>query len=1284
MNSKLKLLCLVSCLLINLRPAEAQVNASWSGDANPPNNLFSDPANWNGGTVPTGTASVSTTATIDLPGTATTLSGDLVVTGSVVVNATTAGFTAYTVQVNHGGVLSLDIPTGGTFTVNGTGYTSFIGGLDDGTSGTFNLTGPGTFYLPTGTNDFGVGQGSKGTVTQTAGFFDAAGNVNVYIGGDAGVVGNATSTGSGIGVYTISGTSTFTANNLYIAPGSTVGTGTSTGAFIINGGIVNANNVILGVDDTSGVNGTGTISNSTGTLTQSAGLLNVADNLDIGENPGSVENYALSGTGTLSASTLTIGDLAGSSGTFTQSGGTGTVTTAMNVGNNGNGIYKMSGGSLTISVDAELNVGAGTGTGLLVLSGGTLTTNGALNIGAASGTGTFTLTGGGTLDLEGGATLGGGGSAGVFNDNGGTIDYNSSLVVSDGSTFNQNANNTPSSTNPLVLESGGVYNLNAGTLSIGGDFETPGTSGISATSGALFNFAGGTVATTSAWTDELDGTVTGNSTINTAGGSATLTGDLTGGGTLTVTGGGTVAIDTTAGDSSSGSWGIDVVDGTVNALATTFPASGNIAIGSSGIVSMTTAGSSALGGALSGSGAFDVTFGATTDTLELTRAASFTGVTTLSGGGTLQVLNGSFGNIGTDGGTNKLVIGAGTGSGLVDLTGNNTYTGLTTVDSGYTLRAHNFTGAVTNSGSLGSNVALTNTPGTTTLTIGGNLVSTGTLLIRTNSLNADLFHVGGTANISGTLDFVDPAAGSITGTLVTTNAPGDLTYTGPSTLNPNRFVSVSIAPNGANQDLILTLNASTVSSVPGLNLTPNQSAIAGPLNGFIINSSGLNPNQFANLSKLLNDIGRAGTSNSQLAANLDQIGPESLQYAPTIAIINATSMVQSVDGFTSNINHSLEGFDTSAINIVAPGFDSDMGRSMQSMFAYDPSPGGFHQAAPNGTNYYPDGESGTISDSAPAAASGSSPVSSSSERMSDTPAPSPFRTEANSVTLRKPWSRFSEFIGADVTVADLNQDQGITYAPSSKASYSAVGAIGGIAYRMTSNLSAGILFDYKHTDAKTDSAGSKMDVNAYSPGVFATLDEKGFFLNGVFSYGIDNYSNSRSVPSVGSVATSNPNGTQYVGDLDGGYEFHPAREWTVTPLAGLTYTHLDVDSFNEIGASPDNLDVAAQHDDSLRSRLGASVVFTVHPGQLTLQPNLTFMWQHEFMDQNPLITSSFSDISSQTFSIHSVGMGRDSALVGIGLTATLDNSMAIFLEALADANGNYNAENIVGGFKGSF
>ena len=238
---------------------------------------------------------------------------------------------------------------------------------------------------------------------------------------------------------------------------------------------------------------------------------------------------------------------------------------------------------------------------------------------------------------------------------------------------------------------------------------------------------------------------------------------------------------------------------------------------------------------------------------------------------------------------------------------------------------------------------------------------------------------------------------------------------------------------------------------------------------------------------------------------------------------------------------------------------------------------------------------------------------------------------------------------------------------------------------MTSHLAAGVLFDYNHTDAKTDSNGSKTNINTYSPGLFATYFDHGFFVNGLFSFGYNNYSNSREINFLNESASSHPAGQQYVGDLDFGYDFHPDKTWVLGPTVGATYTHLDINSFSETGANDSDLTINSQSADSLRSRLGGHVVMQTNTGDVLLQPNLSIMWQHEYLDDSADITSSFNDFSSSSFTIKTPAPSRDSALVAIGLTATLNNSMALYLNYIADVGaGDYFAQSVYGGFKARF
>ena len=274
---------------------------------------------------------------------------------------------------------------------------------------------------------------------------------------------------------------------------------------------------------------------------------------------------------------------------------------------------------------------------------------------------------------------------------------------------------------------------------------------------------------------------------------------------------------------------------------------------------------------------------------------------------------------------------------------------------------------------------------------------------------------------------------------------------------------------------------------------------------------------------------------------------------------------------------------------------------------------------------------------------------------------------------------------ATSVLGELNQDNSGSNQPH--ANYVAGNATAGISFRMNSNLAAGVLFDYNHTDALTSAQGSHVRVDSYSPGIFATYFDRGFYANGLFTFGYNNYSDNRNIDLGGAALTANshPNGEQFAPNIDVGYDFHPLRHLLVGPTAGLGYTHLDVDSFQESGASVADLHVDSQSADSLRGRIGGKAVYVVQAGNVIFQPTLTASYQHEFLN-NPYDLESSLDIpGTPSFATRGSNPGRDSGLIGLGVTATFDGSMNLYLNYLAEIGGeDYFVQSIEGGLKASF
>jgi len=233
------------------------------------------------------------------------------------------------------------------------------------------------------------------------------------------------------------------------------------------------------------------------------------------------------------------------------------------------------------------------------------------------------------------------------------------------------------------------------------------------------------------------------------------------------------------------------------------------------------------------------------------------------------------------------------------------------------------------------------------------------------------------------------------------------------------------------------------------------------------------------------------------------------------------------------------------------------------------------------------------------------------------------------------------------------------------------------------NLLIGLAAGYGHTDVTLDNNGSSATVDSYSPGIYASYADKGWYANFYGDYVHNAYTQSRVIGFLGQTADSAPEGNEGVVNLDGGYDFRRGA-FTFGPLAGLQYTHLTVDGYTENGSIAD-LSVNEQNADSLRSRLGGRVSYTFSHCGLTFTPHLDASWQHEFLDQSRGITSQFNDGGVGSFSVQTTNPSRDSALADLGLNAEINRTVTVFADYEVQAGQeNYFGQSVQGGVKIGF
>ena len=642
-----------------------------------------------------------------------------------------------------------------------------------------------------------------------------------------------------------------------------------------------------------------------------------------------------------------------------------------------------------------------------------------------------------------------------------------------------------------------------------------------------------------------------------------------------------------------------------------------------------------LGGTSQTVGAVDIT-GASTLQNGTLNGASFTDSAT---SGTVDITA----NLAGAGGLDK------SGAGVLALNGTNSYHGDTAI-SGGTVLVGNLSAFGTGNVSM-SNGTLETGNGVHQINVAGNYTqSGGTLVLNVTGHmpgvdpGYEFLNVTGTANLGGAL-MVDVSAPYIpaNGDRFTFVQAGAITG-GFTSVQTNLF-SLSITQQGAGI-IILQLPFATL---PGVPYTPNESSIAQSIDAGLL-ANNLNPD-FATLVAALNR--QAGGSPAALAAAMSELSPEKFaSFSSTSrfnqAVFDSEALNQYLDsrrGRNGNFISNGTQIDTSGLTVSDPSMDPGLNMVHSQLLAWSPA-----SRAP-----------GLLSDSSDSILAGI--------RMED----------PNSLTpSAEPVNKAHFFIDGSVVAAQGFSQSDVPHFDST------TGSIGlGGDYQFGPHFLVGALFNYSHTDATLDNEGSTAYVDSYSPGIYASFADKGWYANGLASYSHNDYAENRQIAFLGSQAKGSPSGDQVSASLTGGYDFH-AGNWTFGPTLGVQYTHLQMDRFTETGSVGD-LTVNGDDADSLRSLLGAHISYEVASHGIIFHPHLSASWQHEFMDQSRGINASLNAVGGGSFIVQTTQPSLDSALIDLGLNVDLNRTATIFADYMTQVGqDDYFAQFLQGGVRIGF
>lgn len=238
---------------------------------------------------------------------------------------------------------------------------------------------------------------------------------------------------------------------------------------------------------------------------------------------------------------------------------------------------------------------------------------------------------------------------------------------------------------------------------------------------------------------------------------------------------------------------------------------------------------------------------------------------------------------------------------------------------------------------------------------------------------------------------------------------------------------------------------------------------------------------------------------------------------------------------------------------------------------------------------------------------------------------------------------------------------------------------------------AGIGLGYARSMIDGKTFGSSTNFDTYQATAYLGRESGPWFVYGNASFGWNDYSGTRHISfgGVDRLAQSDYSGQDYTGFATTGYHF-PTPWFTITPLASLQYTHMNLNNYTETGAGDVNLNVDSQSYNFLESGLGAKLERSFKYNYKNYVPEAHFKWLHKFHNPTLENTASFTAAGgSPSFTTPGLKTSDNTFNLGGGITFLSCNCSAKTwsLEAVYDYDwrtDNYSAHQVMMKFSSRF
>jgi uncharacterized protein with beta-barrel porin domain len=238
----------------------------------------------------------------------------------------------------------------------------------------------------------------------------------------------------------------------------------------------------------------------------------------------------------------------------------------------------------------------------------------------------------------------------------------------------------------------------------------------------------------------------------------------------------------------------------------------------------------------------------------------------------------------------------------------------------------------------------------------------------------------------------------------------------------------------------------------------------------------------------------------------------------------------------------------------------------------------------------------------------------------------------------------------------------------------------GVDYRLTPNFAVGLTAGYAHTTVNLDGGGN-IDVNGGKLGLYATVFGNGFYLDTAVTGGPSGYNTHRTA--LQGTASGSTDGADFNALVAGGYDWKSGN-LTIGPTASFQYSYIGLNAFSETGSLAP-MKFPDQNTESERTAFGAKASYDWKISHITVIPQVSAAWQHEFGDTAYSTVASLASGAGNSFTVTGPEIGRDSLLIGAGATVILSERVSTYLYYDGEfARTNYLSNNVTAGVRITF